>query len=38
MLENKYFITETSLMVNTEDINQKLEELYVMDDYMKYKK
>lgn len=38
LLEKKYFITETSLMVNTEDINNKISELYSMDDYNKYKK
>lgn len=38
LLQKKYFITETSLMVNTEDINNKISELYSMDDYNKYKK
>lgn len=38
LLEDKYLITQTSLMVNTEDINNKINELYSMDDYNKYKK
>lgn len=38
LLDEKYSINEISLMVRTEDINIKLEELYSISDYFKYKK